>query len=305
MQWLNENGQPVEGRIYHYSLGGRVSKGDEEEMKFELALAKLQLPRNAKDAQRLSLAVNCLNLTHESWCLFNGSGATGAKLEDTPYLEQIQNNIFAQQEDTAPYQFVVSKGPSADGDKGQASEIRQALQLLLAAKIDFSVEKKEDAVESATRRGKGKGNDSASNALMFPAVDVLRFSSSETVAIDQQPNQDESDASCGTFTTLRPSRLLCMKGFYPEGAREEDPPIYFEATPRTPCRRMRVGWAAKRHVVPAEEPLQFSVNVLEEAGGVGTLVMRGPEWYEGDQDGGKGSLGRVLGYLDSALTHEH
>ena len=29
-----------------------------------------------------------------------------------------------------------------------------------------------------------------------------------------------------------------------------------------------------------------------------TRVMRGPDWYEGNQDGGEGSTGYVVGYLD-------
>ena len=42
----------------------------------------------------------------------------------------------------------------------------------------------------------------------------------------------------------------------------------------------------------------LTTAALVEAGGVGVEVERGPDWYEDDQDGGIGSTGVVMGFLD-------
>ena len=47
---------------------------------------------------------------------------------------------------------------------------------------------------------------------------------------------------------------------------------------------------------------KMTLPALVEAGGVGTAVTRGPDWFEGDQDGGEDGgedrVGTVVGYLD-------
>ena len=186
-----------------------------------------ELPTNADDANRLLSALECFNLSRNSWCLLSQGGGAGgqvAEAADKPYLLHQSSNAF--HEDT----MLVCREEGGERASTGFDRARRALQQLLVGRAILTK-------QQHVQRGMGAvgGTDGKNKSIMFPEAAAFIFA---------------EDVS----STLRPNIKVTPS---------KDMVVYYEQTLLESGEGLRIGWSADEY--QPSDGLPTDAQVFETA----------------------------------------
>ena len=186
-----------------------------------------ELPTNADDANRLLSALECFNLSRNSWCLLSQGGGAGgqvAEAADKPYLLHQSSSAF--HEDT----MLVCREEGGERASTGFDRARRALQQLLVGRAILTK-------QQHVQRGMGAvgGTDGKNKSIMFPEAAAFIFA---------------EDVS----STLRPNIKVTPS---------KDMVVYYEQTLLESGEGLRIGWSADEY--QPSDGLPTDAQVFETA----------------------------------------